>query len=315
MEIGVERIGLSGAATSRARGVPIAVALATFWFSAAIGAVASRRWRRAAFWLITEWIWLAFTISAILASRPRLSLAAFTIFAWWRIAAAIDAYRLAQRASAHARWATLIRAWVVLTVGGLVLFRGVVRPFFVEGFWMPSRSMLPTLLIGDHFFVDKRRWTPVRGAVVLLKSPLDHSIKYVRRVVGIPGDTVHVARDGLVVNGQLAPRERLAQGCVDGETESFPGEPPTSCTRWLETLDGREYEIATAEHIGGEDIRPFLVPSGHVYVLSDNRDNGEDSRAWGPVPLAEIKGKALFIWSSNTPDGAERPDRVGTTIR
>jgi signal peptidase I len=290
MAIGLERVGLSRAVPSR-RGVPIAVALATFCFSAAIGAVASRRWRRASFWLGTEWMWVGFTIGAILGSHPRLSGAAFAIFGWWRVVSAIDAYRLAQRVGEHARWATLIRACVVLTVGALVVFLGVVRPFFVEGFWMPSRSMLPTLLPGDHFFVDKRRWTPVRGAVVLLKYPLDPSINYVRRVVGIPGDTVQVTRDGLVVNGQVAPRERLAQGCVDGETDSFPGEPPTSCTRSLEMLDGREYEIATAEHVGGKDMHPFIVPSGHVYVLSDNRDNGEDSRVWGPVrwPTSRVR--------------------------
>jgi signal peptidase I len=315
--MGEEVVRLSEAEPSR-RGVPIAAALATFFFSVAIGAVASRRWRRAAFWLAAEWIGLAFTISAILGSHPRLSFAGLAMILAWRISAAIDAYRLAQRAHEHARWAAIIRASVVLIVVNLDVFRGVVRPFLLEGFQMPSgssRSMLPTLLVGDHFFVDKRRWTPARGEVVVFKQPLDHSIDSVRRVVGIPGDTVQVTRDRLVVNGEVTPRQRLAEGCIDGETDSFPGEPPTSCTRWLEVLDGRAHEIATAEPSGVEDTRPFVVPAGHVYVLSDNRDNGEDSRVWGPIPLANIKGKALFIWSSKTPEGVPRMDREGSPIR
>jgi signal peptidase I len=323
MELEIE----SAALTSRpetmrpTRGFAFTAALATFWFSAAIGCIAVRRWRRALFWLLSDWAWVAVFVAAVVTGHPRLFWGGVLVFFGWRIPAAVDAYRIVARARAKdaVTWPTLIKTWVALTVGAIVMARGVIRPCFAEAFQIPSKAMVPTLFVGDHIMVDKLRHSPRRGDVIVFKYPLDPDVDYVKRVVGLPGDAVEISHGRLLVNGAALPRERYQEDCPKGPDGYTAFEDAVPCVLWHETLDGRTYDIGSDTVIGeGRDMAPNVVPAGALFVLGDNRDNSSDSRVWGYVPLANVKGIVRFIWwSSSKPDvrGAVRWDRVDAIVR
>jgi signal peptidase I len=303
------------------RAFAVAAALATLCVSAAIGCLALRRWRRALFWLVTDWAWIVVFEVAAITGHPRLFWVGLLGFLGWHIPAAVDAYRLAARARARdeATWPTLIKAWVVLTVGAIVMAAGVLRPFFSEGFQMPSGSMVPTLLPGDHIMVDKLRHTVRRGDVIVFKWPRDPSIDYVKRLVGLPGDVVQISGGRLLVNGVELPRERYQEDCPQGPDGLTDFENAGPCVRWHETLDGHTYDIGTNTVLGeaGDMIR-IVVPADALFVLGDNRDASSDSRYWGYVPLANVKGVVRFIWWSSPGPGLRGPvrwDRVDTLVR
>jgi signal peptidase I len=311
----LEIAGASGAARP-VRGLAVTSVLATLWISAAMGALVVRRWRRAAFWLATELASCASMIAAVVAGHPRLMWGSMGVAFAVRIPAAVDAYRLTRGAADVARWPTLVKAWLGLTIGAVVLAAGIVRPFIVEAFKIPSKAMVPTLVVGDEIMVDKLRRVPHRGDVIVFKYPLDPQTDYVKRVVGLPGDVVEIKTGDviemgpahLVVNGVEAPRERVQGDCT-------PAEERVPCVLWRETLDGRSYEIATDAALGEQgSFERVVVPPGRLFVLGDNRDNSSDSRVWGTVPLEYVKGTVRFVWWSSGSSGV-RWDRVDTIVR
>jgi signal peptidase I len=300
-------------------GFACVAALATFSVSAAIGCAAVRRWRRALFWLLTDWMWVVVFVTAGVTGPPRLFLAGGLAFVVWRVPAAIDAYLVVTRARARdeVTWPTLIQTWIVLSVGAIVATRGVIRPFFAEGFQIPSKGMAPTLIVGDHIIVDKLRYSPHRGDPVVFKYPLDPTADYVRRVVGLPGDVVAILQGRLVINGTVLPRERYQEDCPK-RSDGFVDDT-SPCVLWHETLDERTYDIGSDTAFGERhDMDPKIVPPNALFVLGDNRDNSSDSRAWGYVPLANVKGIVRFIWSSSSEldmPGSSRWARMGTIVR
>jgi len=167
-----------------------------------------------------------------------------------------------------------------------VLLALFVRTFVVQAFKIPSGSMLPTLQIGDHLLVTKfsygvrlpitgtvlfSRPGPVRGDVVVFRFPRDRSLDYIKRVIGIGGDTIEI-RDKLVF--------------VNGQKIADPHAHYTS------------RDIMSA--VGGprDNFGPVKVPEGKIFLMGDNRDNSYDSRFWGFVDLPEVLGKALIIYWS-----------------
>ncbi|MBX5481067.1 MAG: signal peptidase I [Myxococcaceae bacterium] len=219
----------------------------------------------------------------------------------------------------------------------------VIRTIFIEPFRIPSGSMIPTLQIGDQIFVNKfiygvripfinevpfvivRR--PERGDVIVFNNPLDESRDFIKRVIGVPGDTVEL-RDGVVyINGVAQPRELVQADYVYWDApEDMRGN-----THWIsneialyrENLDGHV-------HLAGEALSgprrdgagPFKVPEGHVFVMGDNRDNSADSRfGFGVrpgvafVPYGNIKGKAMVIWLALGHDGLGSGLTGGTGLR
>jgi signal peptidase I len=187
----------------------------------------------------------------------------------------------------------------------------VIRSLVIETFYVPSGSMLPTLLIGDLVIVNKFAYgaripftelrlpglrEPQRGDVVIFElgtrgrgevCPLDrcpdyHAEGFVKRIVGLPGDTVEVQDDRVLLNGEpVAVR-------YDGET--FTDERDQVLRLGVEDHPQRP----------GLPQRLLTVPEGHYFVLGDNRDNSNDSRGWGTVPRIDIKGPVMVIyWSWN----------------
>jgi signal peptidase I len=193
----------------------------------------------------------------------------------------------------------------------------VIRTFLFQPFSIPSGSMRPTLLEGDYLFVTKWAYgyskhslpfspdlfsgrifgsDPERGDVVVFKFPPNPSLDYIKRVIGLPGDTVQVRDGQLFINGEAVPREKVGEINNPDITEvNRPVEV------WRETLpNGVSYDTLdlTPEGIG-DNTREFVVPAGHYFMMGDNRDNSTDSRFnVGFVPEDHLVGRANIIFFS-----------------
>ena len=204
----------------------------------------------------------------------------------------------------------------VILVALLLAF--ALRFFVVEAFRIPSGSMIETLLVGDFIFVNKlsyrtevpftilgrhvpgggttiTRWSsPERGDVAVFRYPPDPRVDYIKRIVALAGDTVEVARNELIINGEHLPR--LFSRSMEFHDQSCRSE---RAQLFSEHNGARSYGILIDS---GPDVfenyGPVTVPVGHVFAMGDNRDNSSDSRAWGFVPIDHIKGRALFVWLS-----------------
>ena len=239
----------------------------------------------------------------------------------------------------ESRWA--IGALVVLSFILMVLLLSspvLVRALLFQPFNIPASSMVPTLQVGDYFFVSKyaygysrytwpfssepfngRIWgsEPARGDVVAFFLPKDNSTVYIKRVVGLPGDRIQMKQGVLHINGVPVARERLAD---------FVGEEPcgagasAAIKRWRETLpNGVSHETLDCVDNGFYDNTSiYAVPSGHFFMLGDNRDNSTDSRvlsSMGYVPLENIIGRAAMIFYSASADSGVRTGRIGLMVR
>jgi len=174
----------------------------------------------------------------------------------------------------------------------------------------PTSSMEPGLVVGDYFVVV-RYWLSVeRGDLVTFESPMDRSKLYVKRVVAVGGDQIQLKDGALIVNGK--PVERSA--------ESEPCFSDSSCVVWRETLDGRNWKIQLSREASDSspEMRNFeliTVPKGQVFLLGDSRDNSNDSRHFGTVPVNAIRGKPVFIYFSISEENGVRWKRIGKRIQ
>jgi len=178
----------------------------------------------------------------------------------------------------------------------------ILRSFLVEPFRIPSGSMLPTLHIGDFILVNKFSYgvrTPVshlklldlgepeRGDVVVFRYPKDASQDYIKRVIGLPGDTITYKNKRVFVNGSALPL--VAKG-------DYPSEIPGLSKKQFEEQIGELTHSIALYPDQFSHSKTYKVPLGHYFVMGDNRDNSEDSRYWGAVPEENLVGKAFFIW-------------------
>ncbi len=182
--------------------------------------------------------------------------------------------------------------------------------FIVQAFEIPSSSMEDTLLIGDHVFVNRVQFAPRtrwlgpilpyrairRGDIVVFLSPAQPGLYVVKRIMGIPGDRIHL-RDGTVYrNGEKLdePYGKHKGGDYNPYRDNFPAVPPPP--EYNVTAGWKE---ALPEHIQGDDL---VVPPDSFFAMGDNRDVSLDSRYWGFIPRKNVIGRPLFIyWSFETP--------------
>lgn len=286
------------------------------------------------------------------------------------------------------------------SIGIAVMIALFLRAFVVEAFKIPSGSMIPTMEIGDHIFVNKFlyglripftktrffEWRkPKRGEVIVFIYPCEPEKDFIKRIVATEGDTVEVRCDILYVNGQAVPVHQAAgeEECMYWDKEDNGPWHDRRCSSYVENMGGVEFttiyspnrpelEIDRRDSLRGRystllgrhdfplddrphdcsdlrdgvDPRPpeeraralgrieesapentryhgpcapqrrYVVPKGHVFVMGDNRENSSDSRAWGPVPLENIRGKAMFIWWSAKPteQGGIQWERLGKMV-
>lgn len=196
----------------------------------------------------------------------------------------------------------------------------LVRTFLFQPFNIPSGSMKPTLLVGDFLFVSKysygysqysfpvnlpfiegRYWAgdgPERGDVAVFRLPRDPSTDYIKRVIGLPGDTVQMIDGVLHLNGEAVKRERIADF-----SEVVKGEESPKVAQYRETLpNGVTYLTLDLVPNGFSDNTPvYEVPEGEYFMMGDNRDNSTDSRVQGAVgfvPLENFVGRAEILFLS-----------------
>jgi len=168
-----------------------------------------------------------------------------------------------------------------------------IRTFAIQAFKIPTGSMEPNLLIGDHLLVNKLVYSPSlgpwedallgkkpiqRGHVVVFKFPEDPTRDFIKRVIGLSGDTVEIRDKQVLINGK-------------------PLDEPYA--HFIETpLARNDPEYALRGETSRGTWGPQVVPGGQLLVLGDNRDNSRDSRYWGFLPIDQVKGRALFVYWS-----------------
>lgn len=248
--------------------------------------------------------------------------------------------------------------WLVLAVLG-------VHSFIAKPFYIPSESMLPGLLVGDRLIVSKYPYgysylspsvrvlpqmkgrlfgsLPTRGDIIVVKAPVTGE-DWIKRVIGLPGDTVQMKGGELWLNGEPVARVPLAPAEVLESPNSScallpyfratnsAGQPVCRYPRFRETLPGGvAYDTLDLGQTEQDDTLPILVPEGQIFVMGDNRDNSRDSRfspdvgGLGLLPVENIVGRAEFITFSLDGSaslfnplswpGAFRPGRAGESLR
>lgn len=221
----------------------------------------------------------------------------------------------------------------------IILLVLLFRSFLFEPFKIPSSSMMPTLLIGDFILVNKFTYgvrlpvlntkilslgEPSRGDVIVFRYPGDSRLgdrdphlgqDYIKRVIGLPGDTIAYRNKVIYVNGTEVPQDYL--GRFFGQRSSIEA----NAEERLERLPDSEHRILQRPGVTlpGMGDASWQVPDGHYFVMGDNRDNSMDSRAWGFVPEQNLVGRASVIWWNwDTRNGMlEAVDfgRLGTIVR
>jgi signal peptidase I len=204
-----------------------------------------------------------------------------------------------------------------------------IRTFIVQAFKIPSGSMLDTLQIGDHILVNKFIYgvkipflhktlipvkDPVKGDIIVFIYPIDKR-DFIKRVVAVGGDTLEIKNKKIYVNGVMTDDSSYVRFESDDVIPPvIPREKFESI--WLDELK-RFKEVEQADRRFFKDnFGPITVPSGHVFVMGDNRDNSHDSRFWGFVPLDAVLGKAFIIyWSWDSEHFGVRWNRLGRLLK
>jgi signal peptidase I len=184
-----------------------------------------------------------------------------------------------------------------------ILIAVFIRTFIIQAYKIPSRSMVPTLVVGDHLLVNKFLYgikipylrntiipvtNPERGDIVVFIYPNDRSKDFIKRVIGVSGDTIEIRNKKVYLNG----KEYTDPYGVYSDSVIYPG-----------TMQPRD------------NFGPVTVPANSLFVMGDNRDESADSRYWGFVDLKDVEGKALIIyWSWNSEDNTLRWRRIGNLL-
>ncbi len=203
----------------------------------------------------------------------------------------------------------------------------VFRSFLFEPFKIPSGSMIPTLLVGDFIVVNKFSYgvrlpvlnkkiidtgSPERGDVVVFRYPVDPGVNFIKRAVGLPGDTIVYRDKQLFVNGELvdtSPAGRFESNDVKCST------PAADAILFDEQLGAKNHRMLQHDRNRSRNGQ-WVVPANHYFMMGDNRDRSNDSRMWGFVPEENLLGRAVGIWMNFDFDkGCADLSRVGDKIQ
>jgi signal peptidase I len=190
---------------------------------------------------------------------------------------------------------------VLIVTGGSIGSALYIRGQGLEAFRIPTASCYPTIVPNDRILANKNaynRTDPQRGDLVVHICPFDRHWNYIKRVVAVTGDTVEIKDGQLYVNSQKLPRRKLPESTLDNIRITVEGQPLEG--EVFEEINGDvKYNIFLAESAHDKttgDFEKITVPEHHCFVLGDNRNLSRDSRDFGPIPLATIKGRADYIY-------------------
>jgi len=194
-----------------------------------------------------------------------------------------------------------------------------IRSFFIQPFYIPSSSMEPGLVVGDRLFVSKYSYgysrhslpfslkiynkrifekTPMRGDVVVFKTPADNRTDYIKRLIGLPGDVIQIINKDLYLNDIKIKKEK-----IENSSNIYCGNEILKADFYEETLpNGKKYVAVYRKKGSMIDSDKFIVPINHYFFMGDNRDCSKDSRflsSVGFVSFNNLVGKAQFIFFSN----------------
>lgn len=227
----------------------------------------------------------------------------------------------------------------------LMLF--LLRSFLLEPFQIPSSSMRPGLIDGDMILVSKFSYglrtpitnqvfipisNPARGDVAVFSYPKDPRKDYIKRIIGLPGDTIEYRNRSLTINGVAVKTESVGPAVYIDKNQLSARQTPLyqSALQRVETIDGKSFKTyIDAQKLPGTNLQQVdyystqgqcnyaddgswfvcKVPKDNFFVMGDNRDQSEDSRYWGFVPNTNLVGKAFFIWMNT-----KEPSRIGRII-
>lgn len=296
---------------------PLVAALLSFVFLAGLGQLYCGRVKRAAtqiaigLLVLLAYLWLvkfhgieSFRLAIVLSVLLALLLGL-------KIFSAVDAFLIARRTRAaplawYQRW--YVYALIVIASGAFAVpfgWRSVCPTYSI-----PTASMSPTIEPGDIIVTEHNHWSssPYRGELAVFRLPHDEHVDYVKRIVAIPGDTVQLVHGRLIVNGRMVDRKEVDRNRREGSAAANNG-----LTIFEELIpDAAPHLIAERDDEGPlDDTDLATVPTGHVFVLGDNRDSSRDSRvpSIGFVPLGNLTDKPLYVlWSPHL-------SRLGLTLR
>lgn len=218
-----------------------------------------------------------------------------------------------------------------LQLGASVVLFLVTRALVVEMYKIPSASMQRTLLVGDFLVVNKMIYGPEipfthyklpglhqprRGDVIVFKWPTDPRVNFVKRVVGVPGDTLQMANGVLKRNGRSLKEGYVTHTASDADMAANE-------FRWQRDYLVKSARASETYWPSRNNWGPLVVPPSNLFVLGDNRDNSLDSRYWGFVPDSLVRGEPMFVYYSYRPDNGSawswltdaRWRRLGTIVR
>ena len=227
------------------------------------------------------------------------------------------------------------RTWeLIKSIAGTLAIFLFLRTFFIEAYRIPSGSMIPSLLVGDWLFVNKLVYgphvpftsynfpgyaEPKRGDIVVFESPYqpdlpeneDRTPTLVKRLIGMPGDTLYM-REGLVYVNGIAQR----QGYTSPEQEKGDPNLTDPLFDWQKKfgLATSRFGAAPAQPTH-DNWGPFVVPDGHFWMMGDNRYASKDSRYWGFVPRKNVRGRPLFVYYSYDTEAGLDYFRIITEVR
>jgi signal peptidase I len=290
-----------------------------------VGHVYLGRTRRGIVWFFAPFlwffamVWFAQPIGAMIGYRAWMMMAPLGVAAVWALAL-LDIWRLPRTAADRVRprrVVGMLALFFFLLFVQLQLF----RRFGLEAFRIPSGAMIPTLLVGEHIFVEKTFLSssgPGRGEVVVHAFPEHPEQDFIKRVIAVPGDRFETRKGHPWINGAEVP------SCRVGRYSYEEANSPTarhSGDLFVEFLGGHAYLTLYDDANGGfpEYQGPWTVKQGEFWVMGDNRNNSHDSRMWwggkgGGVPFEDLRGRALFVWLAKSDDGAIDGSRFGLDV-